>query len=149
MKVKLSRFTGAQRDHEAVNAPQLRSFLLLPAFAVASPKPAAMHDRRRLPGRAVLLMERSDDLPGAALLLLWLQGRGEAEDGVRCSDEAEEDNPSVVTPKSAALIFQRHGLVCHLSYAGTWRFSSSMRRRMTSSHLPWIFSAARSSFGVH
>lgn len=37
----------------------------------------------------------------------------------------------------------------YLSYAGIWRFSSSIRRLMTSSHLPWIFSTAKSSFGVH
>lgn len=37
----------------------------------------------------------------------------------------------------------------YLLYAGNGMFSSSIRRFMTSSHLPWIFSTARSSFGVH
>lgn len=37
----------------------------------------------------------------------------------------------------------------YLSYTGAWMFSSSMRSLMTSSHLPLIFSMARSSFGVH
>lgn len=70
---------------------RLRSFFLLPAFAIAPPKPAAVHDGRLLPGnrRAVLLMERRDDLTGAAVLLLWLQGGGETEDGVLCSEETE------------------------------------------------------------
>lgn len=37
----------------------------------------------------------------------------------------------------------------YLLYAGIGMFSSSIRRFKTSSHLPWIFSTARSSFGVH
>lgn len=37
----------------------------------------------------------------------------------------------------------------YLSYTGIWMFSSSIKRLMTSSHLPFIFSTARSSFGVH
>lgn len=55
-----------------------------------------MHDRRLLPGnrRAVLLMKRSDDLTGAAVLLLWLQGRGETEDGVLCSEETGRKSES-------------------------------------------------------
>lgn len=92
MKVQLFSLMGALHDPEPVNTPpQLRSFFLLPAFAIASPKPAALHNRRLLPGnrRVVLLTKRSDDLTGAAVLLPWLQGRGEAEDGVICSDEAE------------------------------------------------------------
>lgn len=41
------------------------------------------------------------------------------------------------------------GVDGYLLYAGTGMFSSSIRRFKTSSHLPWIFSTARSSFGVH
>lgn len=149
---------GAQRDH---GRPQLRSFFLLPAFAIASPKPAAVHDRRLLPGnrRAVLLMKRSDDLTGAAVLLLWLQGRGETEDGVLCSEEnrvrkSESGDSDPILHQcsfnlSAVRTHHSSSSIPHLSYAGIWRFSSSMRRLMTSSHLPWIFSTARSSFGVH